>query len=307
MHSRCGNSPIYERREPSVLIFARMSLYIASLNSGSNGNCYYVGTRTDAVLIDAGISCRETEKRLGRLGLSPSNLRAIFVSHEHSDHITGIPSLSKKYDLPVYITSSTLQHCNIPVQEHLVRTFTAGTEIEVGSLSVQPFAKSHDAVDPHSFLVSANRLNVGIFTDIGYSCNEVKKYFSKCHAAFLETNYCEDMLQKGNYPWHLKRRISGDKGHLSNNQALELFQQFRGPRLSHLLLSHLSKNNNTPERVQELFDPCSGGTRIVVASRYKETEVYCIDGAVSAPAPSAYFKAPAPKPYPSSSQLSLFE
>lgn len=255
-----------------------MSLYIASLNSGSNGNCYYVGTHEEAVLIDAGISCRETEKRMNRLGLPMSRVKAIFVSHEHGDHITGIPGLSKKYRLPVYITPSTLRAASIPVEEELIRTFIPDMPVSLGSLGIIPFIKYHDASDPHSFVITFGNTRVGVFTDIGNACKKVVEYFADCHCVFLEANYCEDMLMKGAYPWHLKKRISGGNGHLSNRQALDLFLQYRGAGLSHLILSHLSKNNNSPELVETMFKKMAGQTEIIVASRYQETALYCIDG-----------------------------
>lgn len=254
-----------------------MPIFITSLNSGSNGNCYYIGNDTEAVLIDAGISCRETEKRMKRLGLSMSIVKAIFVSHEHSDHITGIPTLSKKYQLPVYITDSTLISSGIPIEKHLVYSFHAHEAISIGGLTVMAFPKFHDASDPHSFMVSCNKINIGVFTDIGFTCKQVIRHFSKCHAAFLEANYCDDMLTNGRYPHFLKHRIRGDNGHLSNDQALDLFIRHKGHQLSHLILSHLSKNNNRPELVDRLFNEQAGSTKIVVASRYKETAVYCID------------------------------
>ncbi len=211
-----------------------------------------------------------------RLGLSMSALKAIFVSHEHSDHITGIPGLSKKYQLPVYITAPTLSSGGIPIEEHLVHSFYAHQAIAIGSLSVTAFPKFHDASDPHSFIVSGNQVNIGIFTDIGSACKEVIRYFGQCHAAFLEANYCGDMLANGGYPAYLKKRISGDHGHLSNDQALDLFVKHKGKQLSHLILSHLSKNNNSMELVDRLFTERAGGTEIIVASRYKESAVYCI-------------------------------
>ncbi len=254
-----------------------MSLFITSLNSGSNGNCYYIGNEKEAVLIDAGISCRETEKRMTRLGLSMSNVRAIFVSHEHIDHITGIPGISKKYQLPVYITKNTLQSASVPIEKHLVHLFKAHQPIAIGGLSVTAFLKSHDAIDPHSFIVSQNGVTIGIFTDIGFSCQQIIAHFSKCHAVFLEANYCEDMLNNGNYPYYLKKRIRSDNGHLSNSQALELFMKHKGKQLSHLILSHLSKNNNNPDLVSRLFNEKAGDTTVIVASRYGETPLFFIE------------------------------
>ena len=253
-----------------------MSLFITSLNSGSNGNCYYVGNGNEAVLIDAGISCRETEKRMKRLGLSMSTVRAIFVSHEHADHITGIPVLSKKYELPVYITAPTLLSSGLLIEKRLVRSFRANEIISIGSLLIKAFTKFHDASDPHSFIVSGNNINIGIFTDIGTTCKQVIRHFKKCNAAFLEANYCNDMLANGSYPYFLKQRISGDHGHLSNDQALELFIKYKSPQLSLLVLSHLSKNNNSPTLVNRIFKKQAGKTKIIVASRYEETPVYCI-------------------------------
>jgi phosphoribosyl 1,2-cyclic phosphodiesterase len=159
-----------------------------------------------------------------------------------------------------------------------VRSFKHGKAVSVGALSVMPFRKSHDAADPHSFMVSGEGVNVGIITDIGYACKRVIKYFGQCHAAFLESNYCEDMLEKGSYPYHLKKRIRSDEGHLSNAQALELFQHYRSPQLQLLLLSHLSKNNNKPQIVEKLFAPHAGNTRIVIASRYEASPVFEIKG-----------------------------
>lgn len=251
-----------------------MSLSIASLNSGSNANCYYVGNHREAVLVDAGLSCREIESRMKQLSLSMDKVKALFISHEHADHITGVPGLSKKYQLPVYITDGTRRNSSIPVEDNLLRSFRHAARVEIGDLSVIPFRKSHDAADPHSFMISGHGINVGVITDIGYACKKVIKYFGQCHAAFLEANYCENMLENGSYPYHLKQRIRGDEGHLSNAQALELFQHYRSPELQLLILSHLSKNNNKPELVEKLFAPHAGTTKIVVASRYAASEVF---------------------------------
>ena len=201
-----------------------MSLYITSLNSGSNGNCYYVGNETEAVLVDAGISCREIEKRMKRLNLSMQKVKAVFVSHEHSDHIRGLCTLSKKYQLPVYITSATLFHSAVPLDQQFVTSFNAHEPVTIGNLSITAFPKQHDASDPYSFTITCDEVKVGVFTDIGVPCKNVVRYFKECHAAFLEANYDDEMLDKGGYPYHLKKRISGANGHLSNKQALDLFR-----------------------------------------------------------------------------------
>ena len=155
-----------------------MSLFITSLNSGSNGNCYYVGNHNDAVLIDVGISCREAEKRMKKLDLSMKKVKAIFVSHEHGDHIKGVSVLANKYSLPVYITEATAKHGPILIK-HLSRTFKANNPIAVGELTVTAFTKQHDASDPHSFIISYNSITVGVITDIGITCEQVIHYFKQ--------------------------------------------------------------------------------------------------------------------------------
>lgn len=276
-----------------------MSLFIASINSGSNGNCYYVGNHQEAVLIDAGISCRETERRMLRIGLSMQKVKALFVSHEHSDHIRGVYSIASKYHLPVYITEATHRHSGLRLDASLRRPFTAHEPVQVGELVVTAFPKHHDAADPHSFIIQGNNINVGVMTDIGILCENVAAYFKLCHAVFLETNYDEDMLEKGRYPYHLKKRIKGGKGHLSNKQALQLFTQYRPAQLSHLLLSHISKENNHPDLAHQLFTPYAGDTQVVVASRYRETTVFEINPAHT-PVPMTTLAIPEP------AQLSLF-
>ncbi|MDQ3190609.1 MAG: MBL fold metallo-hydrolase [Bacteroidota bacterium] len=253
-----------------------MSLLTASLNSGSNGNCYYIANEKEAILIDAGISCRETERRMSKLGLSMQKIKAIFISHEHIDHIRGVRVLAKKYSLPVYITSSTLRYSKLILEAELINTFTAYEPVNIGQLEITAFPKKHDASDPHSFIISGNGVKIGVFTDIGASCKHVIKNFNLCNAAFLETNYDTEMLEKGNYPYHLKRRISGEKGHLSNQQALAIFLAHKPKFMSHLFLSHLSKDNNCPELARRLFIKNTKKVHVVVASRYIETAVYRI-------------------------------
>jgi phosphoribosyl 1,2-cyclic phosphodiesterase len=203
-------------------------------------------------------------------------VKAIFVSHEHSDHITGIPVLARKFQLPVYITEGTRTKGRLFLEKHLVISFRAHIPIQFSGFSVTAFPKFHDAFDPHSFIVASASVKVGIFTDIGIACDQVIRYFQQCHAAFLEANYDEDMLTNGSYPSYLKRRIKGGTGHLSNAQALQLVLSYKPRFMSHLLLSHLSKNNNNPKLVEELFNQHAENTKIIVASRNKETPVYHI-------------------------------
>ena len=276
-----------------------MSLFICSLNSGSNGNCYYIGNNKEAILVDAGISCREVERRMKRLGLSMQNVKAVFISHEHWDHIKGIPVLAKKYCLPIFITIPTLQNGMLRVNNNLIRDFEAYNPVSIGDLIITAFPKMHDAADPYSFTISCNNVTVGVFTDIGTPCEHLIKHFKQCHAAFLEANYCDDMLTNGNYPYHLKERIRGDRGHLSNTQALELFINHRNDQLSHLILAHLSKNNNSPKLVEKLFRKHAGTTNILVASRYEEMPVYSIGGSQKPVAVKKYSAS-------SEAQLTLF-
>lgn len=235
-----------------------------------------MGNDTEAVLIDAGVSCKEVETRMKRKGLSLKNVKAVFVSHEHTDHISGLPVLAKKHNLPIFISQATLRNSKLRFEKFLLHHFTADVPVVIGDLTVTAFSKYHDAADPYSFTITGNGVNVGVITDIGRPCPNVVSHFSQCHAAFLEANYDEAMLQNGSYSWYLKNRIRGGHGHLSNRQALELFQQYRSPQLTHLFLSHLSRNNNCPKLVEELFTANASGVNMVVASRFQESAVYKI-------------------------------
>ncbi len=276
-----------------------MSLSFASLNSGSNGNCYYIGNKEEAVFIDAGISCRETESRMKSLGLNMGLVKAIFITHEHSDHIQGVNQLVSKYKIPVYVTQPTLKEAGFWKIRKFVFHFTSEKPILVGGLRVTPFLKKHDAVDPYSFMISAGKTNIGVFTDIGQTCDQLIYYFKQCHVAFLESNYDEEMLEKGRYPFFLKNRIRGGNGHLSNRQALDLYIKHRPSFMTHLLLSHLSKENNRPELVESLFSAIPSATRIIIASRDQESELYQIA------AEENHFKMLLPKTK-SKGQLTLF-
>jgi phosphoribosyl 1,2-cyclic phosphodiesterase len=243
-------------------------MQIAALNSGSNGNVYYFGLGNDAILVDAGLSCRETEKRMKSLDLDLNKVRAVFITHEHSDHIFGLKGLLKKYDFPVYMTEETFKAAKFKFTIRNLRHFKSHDSIQTGALSLTAFPVSHDAADPHGFFISAGGKSAGLFNDIGFACEQVKTYFGKCHVAFLECNYDEDLLNKGNYPAYLKQRIRGPKGHLSNKEALEVFRNFRSADLNYLFLSHLSSENNSPETVLSFFKDEDTSVQFMIASRH---------------------------------------
>lgn len=256
-----------------------MSLFVASLNSGSNGNCYYLGNEEEGVLIDVGISCREVEKRLKRLDIPVSRIKAVFITHEHNDHIHGVPAFTKKHKLPVFTTEGTILYGNLgnEIERERINVFRPYQSVKIGNISVTAFPITHDANDPHNFIVASDSVTVGIFTDIGFPCYHVTQHFAQCHAAFLESNYDEHMLEFGSYPFQLKNRIRGGKGHLSNRQALKLFLDHRPAFMTHLFLSHLSQNNNSPDIVEEVFSGIAHSTHIAVMSRDRESSLYLIE------------------------------
>jgi phosphoribosyl 1,2-cyclic phosphodiesterase len=251
-----------------------MSLFVTAIASGSNGNCYYIGNQNEAVLIDVGISCREIEQRLKSLELSVKKIKAIFISHEHTDHIRGTRQFSHKYNIPVYITPKTLQHSKLDFLDPLHVKLNTLEVVQVGELQVLAFPKWHDASDPQSFVVSGSGVTIGVMTDIGAACQHVQHYLGLCHAVFLESNYDEQMLLTGRYPAFLKQRVHSDVGHLSNKQAVELVSQFAGKHLSHIFLSHISKDNNSPEIASQIFKSQTRNIEIVLTSRQEATAVY---------------------------------
>lgn len=253
-----------------------MSLHFASLNSGSNGNCYYIGNSNEAILVDVGINCKEIEKRMLRLKLDLTKIKAIFISHEHSDHILGCAVLAHKYNIPVYISAGSLNKSDFGLKRISTHQIFHEVEVCIGDLKIIPYSKIHDAADPLSFTIQFNNYTVGVITDIGIACDNVKKHFNLCDAVFLESNYDKDMLENGRYPAHLKRRITGGQGHISNAQAHELFLNHRSKNLRYLILSHLSKENNEPNLVLELFNSTNHTTEIIAASRYEESKVYVL-------------------------------
>ena len=260
----------------------------ASIASGSNGNCYFIGNDEDSILIDVGISCRMLEKRMHALNLDIRQVKAVFVTHEHSDHICGLDTFVKKYDIPIFINTATLQNSRLKIPEGRLKAIKTGEKISAGGFSLLPFSKPHDAADPLNFLISRDGYHLGVFTDMGYGYEELKKYLRYCHAFFLESNYCEQMLEASSYPLVLRKRISGRNGHLSNSQAFDVLSQAAGPQLRHIILSHLSANNNSPDKVAATFKSLMERYKIHIASRTEPSPLFQVDksaGPVRLPAP----------------------
>lgn len=249
---------------------------ICAIASGSNGNCYYVGNETDAVLVDVGIFRKQVLLRMDEVGLNIEKVRAIFISHEHSDHMRGVRVLSKTYDIPVYMTSATFNKSWNPNRPGSYQLFQDGVPVHINSLTIHPFLKHHDAAEPCSFRIETQGKHIGVMTDIGHVCENVSSHFEQCHAVFLESNYDEEMLMNGSYPWHLKNRVASDVGHLSNKQSANLAKEKMSNKLELLLLSHLSGENNTPEKALEAFNDIAQLTSVQLTHRYKPSEVFTL-------------------------------
>ena len=249
---------------------------ICALASGSNGNCYYIGNGEEAVLIDAGISRRQVLKRMKEVKLDMRKVKAVFISHEHSDHIRGLRVLCDMHELPGYLTETTLNRARKDTHPQKIKLFAPGEAVQVGSIKVHTFSKHHDAVDPCSFRVEVNGQHIGVMTDIGVGCDNVKSHLSACHAVFLESNYDEALLMEGPYPYYLKQRVSSDEGHLSNDQAVELVKNLNGSPLKTIFLSHISADNNRPELAMQAFEEVADKFEVLPTSRYAPTEVYTL-------------------------------
>jgi len=249
---------------------------ICAIASGSNGNCYYIGNSETAILIDVGITRKQVLMRMAQKNLNPNKIKAIFVSHEHTDHSCGARVLSAKINVPVFMTYETLKGSWHKFHPKKTIFFKQGEIIKIGDFAVHTFLKQHDAEAPCSFRVEYSGINVGVFTDLGAPCKSVISNLQKCHALFLESNYDEEMLWTGSYPDHLKLRISSDYGHLSNNQAFELLKKYHNPNLKLVLLSHLSQENNRPEIAMAAFKELEKKFEIKLTNRYEAGDVFTI-------------------------------
>lgn len=222
-------------------------LSVCVLASGSKGNAVHISSAETHILIDAGLSGREIQRRMVERGLSADDLDAILVTHEHSDHIQGVGVLARRYKIPVHISRRTAQAGDGRLGKiDSVTHFRCGTAFKIGALEVHPFTTSHDAADSAGFTVRCNGYKAGIATDLGIATELVKQHLKDCQLLVLEANHDPQMLIEGPYPWPLKQRIRGRNGHLSNAQCRDLLGDLLHTDLQQVILAHLSENNNTP-------------------------------------------------------------
>jgi phosphoribosyl 1,2-cyclic phosphodiesterase len=229
---------------------------LCMLASGSKGNAIYISDGRTAVLVDAGLSGVEIERRMRSRNLTPESLDAIVVSHEHDDHIRGVGILARRYNLPVYITPKT-HDAAISRIKTLPKAvfFECGTSFTIQTLTVHPFSISHDAADPAGFTIHVDGRKIGIATDLGIVTAMVRHHLKSCDMLILEANHDPDMLFNGPYPWHLKQRVNGRTGHLSNQDSRLLLEEIQHKQLQHVVLAHLSETNNTPEKAMAEIRP----------------------------------------------------
>ena len=244
------------------------NLYLSVLASSSKGNAILISDASTSILVDAGLSGKQIEQRLESVGFPPENLDAILVSHEHSDHILGVGVLSRRYKLPVYISTKTLTTASKQLGKlHSKHLFECGKRFTIGKLAIHPFSVSHDAKDPACFTIKQNGLKIGIATDLGLSTSVVREHLKGCNMLVLEANHDPVMLEEGPYPWPLKQRITSRTGHLSNEDAKKLLEEVKHDGLTHVILAHLSETNNTPEKASTTVSKAletSSHTKLIV-------------------------------------------
>ena len=229
---------------------------LCSIASGSSGNCIYVGNDNTHLLVDVGISKKRVEEGLAELNLDGDMISGLLITHEHTDHIQGLGAFSRKYQIPIYATTGTLNGvCAYKalgeLPKGLLNEVSADREFSIGELRIVPFAISHDANEPTGFRIVGDEKCVAIATDLGEYDDYIIEHLRCLDAVVLEANHDVHMLEVGPYPYHLKQRVLGSKGHLSNESTGRLLCQILHDRLKHIVLGHLNKENNFPELAYE--------------------------------------------------------
>ncbi len=250
-----------------------------SLQSGSNGNCFYVETKSTRLLIDAGISARQAACRLAATGREIQAVDALFISHDHSDHARSMGTYHRRFDVPVYATEKTLQAIHRRSRQGVLRevhTFRSGSNIHFRELTIESVCTPHDGVDGVAFIIDDGLCRLGIFTDLGHVFAGLAECIETLDAIVIESNYDSQMLEHGPYPADLKNRIRGPGGHLSNLEAAELLATLNQNNLQWVCLAHLSEKNNHAQLALRTHQEILGKTiPLYVADRYQESE--CIE------------------------------
>lgn len=224
----------------------------ASAGSGSEGNALIVESGTTRILIDCGFTLKELKLRLARLGVAPETLSAILVTHEHSDHASGVARLARQFAIPVWLTYGTLRMIGAELSQHNRLHFLAGGQcVQIGDLEVEAFTVPHDAREPVQYVVGNGQRRLGVLTDTGCSTPHIEACLSGCDALVLECNHEGELLQNGPYPPGLKKRVASRVGHLDNAAAARILANIDCSRLQHLIAAHISQRNNTPLHAQQ--------------------------------------------------------
>ena len=236
-----------------------MPMRMTVLASGSRGNCTVISTSQGGILMDAGISCRETIKRMREAGEDPHQLKAIVISHEHADHVAGLQVLTRKLKLPVFMTGATYQSWRRwardkegkPAKLDRVEYFEAGRSFSISDITVMPFTIPHDAADPCGFTFKAAGVKLGFVTDLGCMTANIKHHLRACNGLMVESNHDLEMLRNGPYPWMVKQRVMSRVGHLSNSALAEFLKEDYDGSAEFIVLAHLSEQNNSPYRAHD--------------------------------------------------------
>jgi len=253
---------------------------VCVLASGSKGNAIYVSDEKTSILVDAGLSGIEIERRLHSRNINPETLDAIVVSHEHTDHIRGVGVLSRRLRLPVYINEPTLTAAGAQLGPlHETRTFRSGASFTAGSFFIHPFSLPHDAADPVGFAIHDGITKIGIATDLGVTTQLVRHHLKECTMLIIEANHDLKMLEEGPYPWEVKQRIRSRLGHISNETCRDLLSELSGKELKHVIVAHMSEINNKPERaisvVTEAVD--DSVISVTLARQYEAGKIIDVD------------------------------